>query len=277
IGVIFSLIGCSNQNEPADTSAKTEGVVDEASDTSAKTKSAVDKIKERGYITIGTSPDCPPSEFIIIEDGKEKIVGSDIAIAEEIAKDLGVELRINTMAFDGLLLELDLGNIDLVLASLVPTEERAKAVDFSDIYSTGEQAIMIKEENINLFKTLDDFSGKKIGVQLTSIQEAIAYEQLPNASITSLNNISNIIMDLNSGNIDGCIVPKDIAELYIKQYPTLAIANVEIQYDEKGSAVAIKKGNSDLVEQVNKTIARLKEAGLIEQFKKDAYELLSKQ
>ncbi|MDE6357209.1 MAG: transporter substrate-binding domain-containing protein [Eubacteriales bacterium] len=263
IGVIFSLIGCSNQDEMTYTSAKTESVVDE--------------IKARGYITIGTSPDCPPSEFIIVEDGEEKIVGSDIAIAEEIAKDLGVELKINTMAFEGLLLELDLGNVDLVLASLVPTEERAKAVDFSDIYSTGEQAIMIKKEDINLLETLDDFSGKKIGVQLTSIQETIAYEQLPNASVTSLNNISSIIMDLINGNIDGCIVPKDIAELYIKQYPTLAISNAEVQYNQKGSAVAIKKGNADLVDEVNKTITRLKEDGLIEQFKKEAYELLSKQ
>ncbi|MBR5866998.1 MAG: transporter substrate-binding domain-containing protein, partial [Spirochaetaceae bacterium] len=96
--------------------------------------SAMEKIKANGKIILGTSADYPPYEFHALIDGKDTIVGFDISIAEEIAKDLGVQLEIKDMNFDGLLAALVSGNVDFVISGMTPTEERKQNVDFSDIY-----------------------------------------------------------------------------------------------------------------------------------------------
>ena len=100
----------------------------------SKSGSALDKIKASGKIILGTSADYPPYEFHALVDGKDTIVGFDIELAKEIAKDLGVELEIKDMSFDGLLAALVSGNVDMVISGMTPTEERRQNVDFSDIY-----------------------------------------------------------------------------------------------------------------------------------------------
>ena len=113
IGVMtFSLIGCSKTTESAST---------------------LEKVKESKKLVIGTSADYPPYEFHKEINGKDEIVGFDVEIAKEIAKDLGVELEIKDMSFDGLLPALKTGTIDMALASMNPSEERKESVDFSDI------------------------------------------------------------------------------------------------------------------------------------------------
>ena len=123
--IAFSLSGCSQGKASAEVSK-------------------MDKIKEKGKIVIGTSADYPPYEFHKSIDGKDTIVGFDIEIAKEIAKDLGVELEIKDMKFDGLLAALQTGNIDFVAAGMNPTEDRKKNVDFSKIYYTAVQCVVIR-------------------------------------------------------------------------------------------------------------------------------------
>lgn len=236
--------------------------------------STIDEIKSRGYITVATSPDYPPYEFKIIENGKEKVVGFDIAFVNEIAKDLGVDLKIVEMSFDGILLELKNGNVDLAVAGFSPTEERKKSVDFSDVYYNSSQSILTKKDIVNQINDIKDLSNKKVGVQLSSIQENIAKEQIPDPQIISLSKLSNIVMDLKNGNIDAAIVETPVAKGYVDLFPELAIADVEIFEETGGSAVAIKKGNQSLVDAVNKTIQRVESEGLMDKFILEATELI---
>lgn len=236
--------------------------------------STINEIKERGYITVATSPDYPPYEFKIIEKGKEKVVGFDIALVDEIAKDLGVDLKIVEMSFDGILLELKNGNVDIAIAGFSPTEERKKSVDFSDIYYNSSQSVLMKKENISTINDIVDLSDKKIGVQLSSIQENIAKEQIPNPKLVSLSKLSNIVMDLKNGNIDAAIVETPVAEGYAKQFPELALANIKIYEETGGSAIAIKKGNQSLVDAINDTIKRVTNEGLMDKFVFEANKLI---
>ena len=271
IMTIFSLVACGQKNDEHSSTQKTE--------TSQESNSSniINDIKSKGYISIATSPDYPPYEFKIVDGGKEKIVGFDIAIAKEIAKDLGVDIKIVEMGFDGILLELQSGNVDLAVAGFSPSEERKKAVDFSDIYYNASQALITRDENAESFTTFESLAGKKVGVQLASIQENLAKNNMPNANIVSLSKLPSIILDLKNGNIDAALVELPVAKGYVEQFPNLKIAPITIYEETGGSAFAIRKGNQELVDAVNATIERLKNEGLIDQFVIEANELVEQQ
>jgi arginine/lysine/histidine transporter system substrate-binding protein len=235
-----------------------------------KMGAVMEKIKSSGKLVLGTSADYPPYEFHKVVNGKDEIVGFDIEIAKEIAKDLGVELEIKDMKFDGLLAALDTSNIDIIIAGMTPTEERKKNVDFSNIYYKAEQAIIVRTADKDKYKTLQDLAGKKIGVQKGTTQEQIAKDEIANAKLTSLGKIPDLILQLENQMVDATVVEKPVAESFVSKKNTLVIADAKVANNEKGSAIAIKKGNEDFVEQVNKTLERLNNEKAIEKFVVDA-------
>lgn len=273
----LSLVACSSSQNTNESSSQSTVSSENTTDGSneSNNNSALAKIKEKGELIMATSPDYPPYEFKIMEDGKEKVVGFDISIAEEIAKDMGVDLRVLELGFNGLLVSLNANKADIVMAGMTPDEERVKAVDFSEIYYLAEQGIMVSTDNKDSLNTLESLAGKKVGVQKGSVQEKIATEQLPDAKIVSLVKLPNIILELKAGNIDAAIVELPVAEGYVKQYPDLAISDAKVADETGGSAIAIKKGNQDIVEQVNSTIKRLQDEGLIDKYVVEANEIVN--
>ena len=117
--IAISMVGCGSNAKKESTNSNT---------------SALEAIKSKGKLVVGTSADYPPYEFHKEIDGKDQIVGFDIEIAKQFAKDLGVELEIKDMAFDGLLVALQADKVDMVFAGMTPTDERKQNADFSDIY-----------------------------------------------------------------------------------------------------------------------------------------------
>lgn len=233
-------------------------------------------VEEKTKLILGTSADYAPFEFHKTIDGKDTIVGFDIEIAKEIAKDRNAELEIQDMDFDGLLLALDTGKVDMVISGLTPTEERKQSVDFSDIYYLTDQGILVQKDKADAFKTLDDLKGKKIGIQKGSIQEGIAQE-IEGAKLTSLGKIPELVLELTSGRVDAVILEKPVADQYVLTQSAIVVSDIKIEQpeDEAGVAIAVKKGNTELVESMNETIARLKEAGDIDRFVVEANELVS--
>lgn len=270
----LSLVACGSSNNNSSNNT-TEETSSESASTTNKDNGVISKIKEKGELVMATSPDYPPYEFKIMENGKEKIVGFDIAIAEEIAKDIGVNLRVLELDFNGLLVSLNANKAGMVMAGMTPDEERIKAVDFSDIYYLAEQGIIVPTDKKDTLNTLESLAGKKIGVQKGSVQEKIATEQLPDSKIVSLVKLPNIILDLKAGNLDAAIVELPVAEGYVKQYPELAISDAKVIDETGGSAIAVKKGNSELVEQINSTIKRLEEEGTIDKYVIEANEIVN--
>lgn len=163
--MILSLAACGSKS---DDSAQGSSDGDASSDDTAKSK--IEQIKEAGVLVMGTSADHPPNEFHTEVDGKDTIVGFDVAIAQYIADDLGVELKVVDMSFDNLCINLAKGDFDIVIAGMASTEERLKSVDFSDPYFKQQQAILIRAEDDALYNKPEDLSGHKVGVQNGTIQ-----------------------------------------------------------------------------------------------------------
>lgn len=219
-------------------------------------KTKLDQIKEKGELVMGTSADYPPMEWIQVTGKDQNIVGVDIEIAKAIADKLGVKLVIKNMDFTGLLNSLNADDIDIVLAGMVASPERMKEVDFSEAYYSGGQVLLVRKGEEGTFKSIEDLKGKKIGTQMASIQQQYAEANF-DATVTGLENNNNLLMELKNNTFD-CLF---MAELAAKQF---AYANDDVALiedldvpDEEGNAVAVKKGNPELLEVINEVISDL--------------------
>ncbi|WP_017212140.1 ABC transporter substrate-binding protein [Clostridium beijerinckii] len=260
--IAIGMVGCGNS---------TKGNKENTSSNA----SALQAIKSKGKLVIGTSADYPPYEFHKEVDGKDQIVGFDIEMAKEIAKDLGVELEVKDMAFDGLLVALQSDKIDMVFAGMTPTDERKQNADFSDIYYTATHRFVLRSGDESGITKMEDLKNKKIGVQKGSIQEGIAKDNFDAANIKSLDKVTDLILDLKNNKVDAVLAEQPVAQINVDKNEGIAIADkLEVKDPDGGSAIAMKKGSTDLTDQVNKTIKRLKDEDKIKQFVLDANKLV---
>lgn len=251
--MLFTLAACSGQTS-SDIKASEE----------QKAAGKLEQIKAKGKIVLGTSADYPPYEFHKEISGKDQIVGFDIEIAKAIAKDLGVELEIKDMKFDGLLAALVADDIDFIIAGMVPKEERKKSVDFSIPYYQAEQKMLVKAAGVEKIKSPADLKGLKIGAQKSTVQEDIA-NTLEASEVKSLSKITDLVLELKNDKIDGIVLVAPVAAAYAKQNQDLAVPAVSFG-KEDGVAVAVNKGTADLLEAINKTLDKLMKDGSIDKF-----------
>ena len=237
-------------------------------------KDLLDTIQEKGKVVVGMSADYAPYEFHYIdENGKDVIGGFDVDIANEIANELGVELVIQEMDFDALVAALPAGKVDLVISGMNPTEERAKVVDFSEVYYNSQHGILVRAEDVDKYKTFADLEGAKVGAQLGSTQEQIAKNEIPNADLQLLANVNNLILELKSGKVDAIIMEKPVAQMAVKSNPELAVGEPTYEEESGGNAVGIAKGNEKLLAKVNEVIKELNETGKMDEYIVKANEL----
>ncbi|MEN1761217.1 transporter substrate-binding domain-containing protein [Anoxynatronum sibiricum] len=279
VAMLMLLTACS---QPAPAPAAATEPAEAPAETPAETPAEaaggkIGDVQAAGKIVLGTSADYPPYEFIVEVDGNLEVVGFDIEIAREIANDLGVELEIRDMDFDGLLAALVAGNIDFIVAGMVPTEVRKESVDFSVPYYRAEQRFLVRAADAAELSTIEALAGKRIGAQISTVQETIATEQIPDAGeLRFLSRINDLVMDLKSDRIDGIVLVGPVAASYAKADAQLAVSDISFG-QEDGVAIAIAKGNDDLTEAINATLERLMADDLITQFIAEATALADEQ
>ncbi|HSM84355.1 MAG TPA: transporter substrate-binding domain-containing protein [Nodosilinea sp.] len=215
-------------------------------------------------LTMATSADYPPYEFVETAGGTEEIVGFDVDIARHIATELGYELEISNIDFNGLIPALQAGRADFVMAGMTPTEERKQNVDFSTIYYDAKQTIVFPASAA--ITGPGDLGDKTVGVQLGSIQEELGKElaaATPGMQLSPLNRINEIVQELKSGRLDAAIIEDTVAAGFLANNPDLAA--VEIPEDgESGSAIAFPK-DSELVTEFDRVLAEMEASGLMEE------------
>ncbi|WP_252254656.1 ABC transporter substrate-binding protein [Clostridium sp. ZBS12] len=258
----ISIVGCAGNKNTA------------GSKDGKETASVLEAIKQKGKLVVGTSADYPPYEFHKEVDGKDQIVGFDISIAKSLAEDLGVELQINDMDFDGLLIALQAGKVDMVFAGMTPTDERKENADFSDIYYTAQHGVIVRKGEEGKIKSIDDLKDKKIGVQKGSIQERLANEKIPDAQKKALGKVTDLVLDLKNNKVDAILVELPVAEFNCEKNSDIALTNVILEDSEGGSAIAMRKGSDDLKSEINKTIQKLKDEGKVDKFVIEANEMV---
>lgn len=220
----------------------------------------LDDIKKSGKLVVGAEVSFAPFEFYMTgEDGKEYEAGFEMDLARQIAEDLGVELEVADQQFNGLITALQVGEVDLVISGMTATEERRNAVDFSDTYYVGEQPFVVREADVEKYKTYDDIKGKMVGAQLGTIQQTILETQFPECESLLLPKVPTLLMELLNGNIEGVICSRIVATSYMNIYDGLAFAEIPVDSNKNGVGVAVAKGddNATLLAAVNATVERV--------------------
>lgn len=239
-----------------------------------ESKDLLATIQEKGKVVVGMSADYAPYEFHYInENGEDVIGGFDVDIANEIASALGVELVIQEMDFDALVAALPAGKIDLVVSGMNPDEERAKVVDFSEIYYNSQHGILVRSEDVDKYKTFADLEGEKVGVQLGSTQAKIAETEIPNVDLQQLANVNNLILELKAGKVDAIVMEKPVAEMAVKSNTELAVGTPIYEDKTGGNAVGMAKNNPELLAKINEVIKELNETGKMDEYIVKANEL----
>ncbi|MGL5417293.1 MAG: transporter substrate-binding domain-containing protein [Clostridium sp.] len=256
--MMFSLGACGSKSDKSE---------------EAKGKNKLEKVKENGKLVVGLSGDYAPYEFYIMDNGEKKLVGFDVDLANEVAKDLGVKLEIKDMSFDSLLSAITAEQIDMIISGMNPDPEREKVVTFSDIYYEAKHGVLINKKDAEKFKKIEDLEEIKIGAQLGSTQEKLANEKLKAKNPTLLADVNNLILELKTGKIEALITEEPVAKMAIEKNPEMMLASIEFEADGGGNSIAVKKGENELIEETNKTIKRLLDSGELEKFIVDANKL----
>ena len=233
----------------------------------------LENIKKAGKIVVGMECAYAPYNWTVASSSETTTPianstgsyadGYDVAVAQLIAKALGVTLEIKAIEWDGLIPALESGEIDMIIAGMSPTEERKLSIDFSDTYFDSNLVMVVKKDGA--YATADniqDFNGAKITGQLNTFHYNVIDQISGVNKTTALADFSALIQSLNSGAIDGYVCEKPGAISAVAANPEFTFVEFsdgngfECDPAESSISVGVRKG-SNLTAEINKVIAGL--------------------
>lgn len=252
--IMVSTAGCAQSA----TTASSASTVNNGS-ASAAASTTIDKIKADGFITMTTNAEFEPFEY---KDG-DNFAGIDIDISKKIAEKLGVELKINDVAFDTLTTELASGKANFVAAGMTENEDRKKNVDFSDSYFDATQSIIVLKNSA--IKSRADLNGKKVGVQQGTTGDIFCTNEdgtsdIKVASTERYSKGVDAVTDLINGKIDAVVIDDFPAKKFIQKNADKLVKLDEALTVEK-YAIAVKKGDAEMLKVVNEVLGEMKSSG----------------
>ena len=233
---VFSLAACGSKDDSKD--------------------SKESKKDSRDTLVMATNAEFPPYEF---HEGDD-VVGIDADIARAIGEEMGMEVKIEDMAFDSIIPAVTSGKADFGAAGMTVTEDRKKNVDFTDTYATATQVIIVKEGSD--IAGPDDLTGKKIGVQRGTTGDIYA-DDIEDAKVERYNKGFEAVQALTQDKIDAVVIDGEPAKEFVAEADGLKI--LDEAFTEEEYAIAVAKDNDDLLKKMNEALASLKESGKIDE------------
>ena len=221
-------------------------------------ESPADADHSKGTLTMATNAEFPPYEY---HDG-DAIVGIDAEIAKAIADELGMELEIEDIAFDSIIPEIVSGKADMGLAGMTVTEDRMQSVDFSDTYAKASQKIIVTEDSE--IASPDDLKGVIVGVQLGTTGDIYVSDlEADGTTVERYSKGFEAVQALSQGKIDAVVIDGEPAKTFVAETEGLKI--LEESFTDEEYAIAVKKGNTELLEKINGALKTLKDNGTLDE------------
>ncbi|MGC9031412.1 MAG: basic amino acid ABC transporter substrate-binding protein [Minisyncoccia bacterium] len=210
------------------------------------------KIKEEGKIVFGTEASYPPMENI---DENGNFVGIDIEIAKEIAKDLGVKAEFKNIPFDTIFDKVNNGEVDAAISAITITPERIEKLLFSDPYFNAGQVILTLS-NRNDISGQGSLYNKKVGVQSNTTSFLEAQKYVKSDLIVQYESYDLAKKDLLENKIDAILIDFPAALSAVSENKNFKIVGEPFTQEFYG--IAVRKDSTALLNEINKTIRRLK-------------------
>ena len=224
--------------------------------------SASGSSEKEGY-TFATNANWPPLEYV---DENGEIVGFEIDLIKAISETSGVPMDYVNTSWDTIFAGLANGQYDGIASGVTVTEERKQTIDFSTTIYQVTQSILTKKENSDL-TTVESLFGKTVGVQMGTTGH-FAMEEYPEITITADEDIALAIEDMINGNSDAVVCDSVIASDYVlanESYKDMLVVTGTASETIEDIAIAVEKGNTELLEIINSSLETLKENGKLDE------------
>ena len=255
LAVAMMMTACGgNADQAADTGAAADATNADAANTDneagADAEQSASVTKTEGVITFGTNAEFPPFEFVASNGVIDQYDGIDMAIAKQIAEDNGMTAAVENMEFDSLLIALQNGQIDAAIAGMTVTEERLESVDFSTPYYTATQVMIVKEDSD--IAAAADMADKKICV-VQGYTGEICVQDL-GYPYEAFKKGTEAVMELVNGKCDVVVIDSATAQKYVSDNEGLKIVEDSATFESEEYAIAVRKGNTELLDMINKAV-----------------------
>ena len=265
--MLFTACGKETKDTGAKTGDANSSVTSDATSTSATADSenvspTLKRLREQGYITIGSSNDAPLS---YIDVKTNEYTGVDGEIFKDLMKRLGVpEVRMKTVAFENLLIELNNKSVDMVVDAMYIKPERQEIALFTNVWYSEGDCLLVKSDSD--IKSLTDLKDKTVGAQKgTAFLEIAQYWESQGLikELTIMGSQSELMLAVNTGKVDACVTDSIIAGYTLTQDSSLDLKLAEDYVsDSKGNiGAALRFEDKEFCAEVNKVLDEMKEDG----------------
>jgi aspartate/glutamate/glutamine transport system substrate-binding protein len=223
-----------------------------------KEKDVLAQVKEKDKIVFGVKNDT--RLFGLKNPSTGEVEGFDIDIAKALAAEiLGDENKVEfkEVTSKTRMALLNNGDIDAIVATMTITEDRKKEVDFTDVYFDAGQSLLVKKGSD--IKGIDSLKGKKVLAVKGSTSSINIREKAPEAQVLEFENYSEAFAALKSGQGDALTTDDSILYGMVDEDPSYEL--VGGTFTEEPYGIAVKKGNTEFVEELNKALKSLKDSG----------------
>ena len=211
-------------------------------------------IGAKPVLKVGTSADFPPFEYQDEKTGA--YLGFDIDLIQAVGAAADMEVQIVNTAWDGLIPGLLTGNYDCIVSAMTITDERLKAVAFSDPYFSAGQVIVTRANDTSI-QTVEDLEGKKISVQIGTTGD-LAASDIQGATVKRFNLAPDAIQEVRNGSVPACIIDLAVAAEIAKEYDDIKFGE---PFTMEYYGIAMRKNNTDLIKKINRALASVKASG----------------
>ncbi|NHB87945.1 arginine ABC transporter substrate-binding protein [Photorhabdus tasmaniensis] len=213
---------------------------------------------EKQTLRFATEATYPPFEFI---DANNKIQGFDIDLANAICEQINVTCTFTNQSFDSLIPSLKFRRFDALVAGIDITPERQKQVDFTDTYYDNSAIFITIKGKIS---SIADLKSKQVGIQNGTTHQKYLMEQRKEIKTVPYDSYQNAILDLKNGRLDAVFGDTAVVNEWLKKNENLSTVGNKVtdkNYFGIGLGIAVRKGNKELQDKLNKALADIKRDG----------------
>jgi len=220
-------------------------------------------LMDKDVFLVGTESTYPPYEF---RDEQGNLVGFDIDLMNIIAEKLGKKIDWQDMAFDALIPTLIAKRIDMIIAGMSITEERAQRVAFTKPYEISVSAFIARADSeIN---SIESLKGKSIAVQIGTVQEAYAHA-IEGAEVKTYQKFDDCAREVSLGRADAALMDIPVAREFVNQKDFAGKIKIAFEQviTEGGKAIALNLSDKDVADKISEIFDELEENGELEKLR----------
>ncbi|WP_300673114.1 transporter substrate-binding domain-containing protein [Desulfoluna sp.] len=220
-------------------------------------ESVIESIQKKGVIRVGMSTFVPWA----MRDKTGELIGFEIDVARELAKDMGVKAEFVPTNWSGIIPALLTGKFDVIIGGMGITPTRNLKVNFSEPYDFTGMSIVAHRKKADGLATVDDFNTKSvtIAVRLGTTAEMAAKRHMPNATFKLFENESQALQELYLGRVHAVVASAPLPRFQALKYPNKLVAPLGESFTREPIGLAVRKGDHDALNYFNNWI-RVKQA-----------------